>query len=326
MKKRGRKNFLNKKAMTNQVYHILFQILIAITVYWTLQSYIDSVAEDTMFEKSYLSKDLALLTDTIYSSPGEVRYLYTNDKAELNKFEFEFSNQKVSVSEIEAEEKLEAKYPYGEDLKFPYSGQLIRRINQIAFSKTKINLEIDPNFKSGIEKLKCPDINTKSDIKQISVLIHSEKTELTEKVGKALAEKLKSNFKEVVYLDIEEAKKRSKDFNLILGIDFNWDNKDRNIITASVFALDSKEAKEKSQKLACKIVNRLIEEDYLITFVKIDISEIMPIREKDKINVMFYLGNVKNANWISVFKDKDKFESIINSLSNTIIEFYQNEK
>jgi len=326
MKKRGSSNFLNKKAQINQVYHILFQILIAIIVYWTLQHYIDSVAKDTLFEKSYLSKDLALLTDAIYSGPGEIRYLYTNERAELNKFEFDFNKQKVSVREIGVKEEIPLAFPYGEDLNLQFSGQIISKVNQIAFSKTKNKLEIYPNFKAKVKKLVCPDINTKSDLKQLSILIYSEKTELKENIGKALAEKLKPNFKEVVYLDIEEAKKRSKDFNLIFGIDFNWDDKDRNIITASVFALDSKEAKEKSQKLACKIVNRLIEEDYLITFVKIDISEIMPIREKDKINVMFYLGNLKNANWISVFKDKDKFDSIINSISTTIIKFYQDEK
>lgn len=148
MKKRGKnKKFLDKKAQTNELYHILFQILIAITVYWILQSYIDSVAKDTLFEKSYLSKDLALLTNTIYSSPGEIKYLYTNDKVGLNKFEFDFTNQKVRVSEIEAEEKLEVEYPYGEDLAFPYSGQKLYKINQMAFSKNEANLEIGQNLK-----------------------------------------------------------------------------------------------------------------------------------------------------------------------------------
>ena len=148
MKKRGKnKNFLNKKAQTNELYLILFQIIIAVTVYWILQSYIDSVAEDTLFEKSYLSKDLALLTNTIYSSPGEINYLYINDKVELNKFEFDFNNQKVMISEIEAEEKLELEYPYGEDLKFIYSGQKLREVNQIAFSKDETHLEIGQNLK-----------------------------------------------------------------------------------------------------------------------------------------------------------------------------------
>lgn len=117
-------------------------MLIAITVYWTLQSYIDSVAEDTMFEKSYLSKDLALLTDTIYSSPGEVRYLYTNDKAELNKFEFEFSNQKVSVSEVKAKEKLKGTYPFGQDMNLEFKTNLFYEPQKLTFSKTNKRLEL----------------------------------------------------------------------------------------------------------------------------------------------------------------------------------------
>jgi len=138
---------LNKKAQTNEVYHILIQILIAITIYWILQSYIDSVAKDTLFEKSYLSKDLALLIDTIYGGPGEIKYLYFNDKAGLNKFEFDFSSQKVKVDEVDSKEKLTVEHPYGEDLSLHIIGQKIRNLNQIDFSKTENNLEVSQNLK-----------------------------------------------------------------------------------------------------------------------------------------------------------------------------------
>ena len=144
MKKRGtyKKIFLHKKAQDNEIYHILIQILIAIMVYWALQSYIDSVAKDTLFEKLYLSKDIALLINTIYGGPGEVNYLYTNIKAELNTFEFDFKEQKASVNEFDSKGKLVVEQPYGEDLNFPYSGQKLVKPDQISFSKTKNNLKI----------------------------------------------------------------------------------------------------------------------------------------------------------------------------------------
>ena len=149
MKKRGNCPlfFLHKKAQTNEVYHILIQILIALAIYWILQSYIDSVAKDTLFEKYYLSRDLSLLTNTIYGAPGEIKYIYANDKAELNKFEFEFREQKVSVDETESKGQLKLEQPYGEDISSPFSGQKISNSNQIAFSKTKNNLEINQNLK-----------------------------------------------------------------------------------------------------------------------------------------------------------------------------------
>ena len=137
------KPFLSKKAQINLVYHILIQVLIAITIYWILQSYIDSVAQDTLFEKSYLSKDIALLIDAIYSGNGEIRYIYTNDKVNLNKFEFDFSDQKVKVNEIEHTAKLTTEQPYGEDLSLPYLGHRLYDVNQLVFSKTKDNLEIN---------------------------------------------------------------------------------------------------------------------------------------------------------------------------------------
>jgi len=325
MKKRGKMSIF-KKAQTRPIYHILFQVLIAVTVYWILQSYIDSVAKDTMFEKSYLSKDLALLIDTIYSSPGEVDYLYTNDRAELNKFEFDFDKQKVSVVEIEGKEKIKVEYPYGEDLRFPYSGKKIQRVNQIALSKTKSNLEINPNFKSKIEKIKCPDINTKLDVKKLRILIYSSEAGTAENIGKKLAEKLKSSFKEATYSDLDKAKAKSKDFDLILGVKFNIDDKEKNVIKTSIYSLASEDVKEKSHKLACRMINKLIDEDYPITYAYMGIYDLMPIKEKDKINVVLDLGNIKNSVWINTINDEDKANGLINSLSATIIQFYQNEK
>lgn len=148
MKKRGKSSlFLCKKADTNEIYHILIQILIAITVYWILQSYVDSVAKDTLFEKSYLSKDLGLLVNIIYGSPGEVKYTYSNDRAELSRFDFGFDGQRVKVEESASKGKIAAEQPYAEDLALPYSGQKLSGIQKITFSKTKGRLEISQNGK-----------------------------------------------------------------------------------------------------------------------------------------------------------------------------------
>lgn len=143
MKKKGDciKLFLNNKAQT-MVYHMIIQVIIAVAIYLILQSYIDSVAKDTLFEKSYLSKDIALMINTIYASPGELSYTYANDKAELNKFEFNFGDQKVRIKEAKSDKKLDVEYPYGEDLKTPFSAQRISNSNKLVFSKTKNTLEV----------------------------------------------------------------------------------------------------------------------------------------------------------------------------------------
>ncbi|MDP3766230.1 MAG: hypothetical protein Q8R04_06990 [Nanoarchaeota archaeon] len=148
MKKRGKNRlFLNKKADANEIYHILIQILIAITAYWILQSYIDSVAKDTLFEKLYLSKDLASLVNIIYGSPGEVNYVYSNDRAELNRFKFGFDGQMIKVEETDSKGKLAAEQPYAEDLALPYSGQKLPNVQKMTFSRTKGSFEITQNEK-----------------------------------------------------------------------------------------------------------------------------------------------------------------------------------
>ncbi len=140
MKKRASKLFLGRKADTNAIYQVLIQILIALAVYITLQLYIDSVAKDTLFEKYYLSNDLSLLAETIYAGQGDLRYYYSNDKVKMDKFSFDFRQQKVNV--VENEGNLPIPQPYGEDTKLPYSGLQIKGKNEIILTKTRDKLEI----------------------------------------------------------------------------------------------------------------------------------------------------------------------------------------
>ena len=138
MKKRGRFGlFLSKKGQSNEVYHVLIQVAIALAVYLILQAYIDSVSKDTLFEKVYLAKDSGFLMNSIYSAPGEINYIYKNELVELNKFAFSFKNQKASVDETESKGKLTAYQPYAEDLNAPYSCSDAGNSDSIIFSKNK---------------------------------------------------------------------------------------------------------------------------------------------------------------------------------------------
>ena len=140
MKKRGIFTFLGKRADTNKIYFILIEIVIALAVYWALQSYVDSVAKDTLFEKYYLSNDLSLLAETVYIGQGDLSYYYSNDLVQLNRFSFDFGQQKAGI--VETEGNLPVAQPYGEDTKIPYSGQRIEIREKIEFTKTKDRLEI----------------------------------------------------------------------------------------------------------------------------------------------------------------------------------------
>ena len=119
MKKRGKIFFIGKKAdVTHELYFVTAQVSIAMFILWVLLSYVDSIKEDTLFEKIYLSKDIALIADMIYAAPGSVLYEYSNEKADLSKYSFNFESQKLSVQEIKEGEELSIEHPYAQDLNY----------------------------------------------------------------------------------------------------------------------------------------------------------------------------------------------------------------
>lgn len=143
MKKKIEFKLLNKKAELNETYLVLIQIIIALAIYVALQRYIDSVAEDTLFEKYYLANDLALFANVVYGSPGDIDYVYANYIVELDKFEFEFKNQRVRIDEVKDKGKLIIERAYGEDVAYTASSTPASGQNQIVFSKMQDKIEID---------------------------------------------------------------------------------------------------------------------------------------------------------------------------------------
>lgn len=143
MKKRGINRIsLYKKSQTREIYHILIQVSIAIAIFWILQSYINSVEEDTMFEKSYLSKDLALLTEAIYSAPGNVEYNYSNDKADLSRYSLNFGEQRITILETGEQKEIKSFFPYGEDQYLYLEARNFYGVHEIHYSKNQDKLEI----------------------------------------------------------------------------------------------------------------------------------------------------------------------------------------
>lgn len=117
MQKRGT-SFFNKKGqlITRQMLiHLgMFAILAFIAV--MLFNYVRSIEKDTEFQKIFLSRDIALMTNTLYSLPGNIEYIYTFDKLDLSQFDIELKELSTiddkPIVKIEAD-KLAKSYPYG---------------------------------------------------------------------------------------------------------------------------------------------------------------------------------------------------------------------
>lgn len=132
MQKRGSK-FLNKKgtlALRQSLIH-LGMIALLVVVYFLMDAYVNSIAQDTEFERIFLSRDIALLVNSLYSAPGNVEYIYSFDKLDLSKFEFELKDYSeindIPVIEVKGYELIKT-YPYAKN-------SPLKEINKVANSK-----------------------------------------------------------------------------------------------------------------------------------------------------------------------------------------------
>ena len=96
-KKRGNKFiFSGKKGQDSEIFFNLFELILAVIVFWALLKFIYGVGQQTTFEKNYLSRDFALLVNTVYSAPGDISYIYS-ENAPKESLTFNFIPNKVEV-------------------------------------------------------------------------------------------------------------------------------------------------------------------------------------------------------------------------------------
>ena len=106
---------------------------IAVFAWYLLNTYVKSIEENTEYQRILLSRDLALLANTLYAAPGNVEYIYSNDKIDLGNFYFEFLEDNTPVVKVK-EKGIEKKYPYAKPAEVPFPDNL-RATNSIKFSK-----------------------------------------------------------------------------------------------------------------------------------------------------------------------------------------------
>lgn len=121
-----KKRFGRKATLMDQKMIIhLGMIGVAIFIFWLLNNYVNSIQEDTEFHKILLSRDIAMLANTIYLAPGNVEYDYSNDKIGMTKFQFEFTGESKTIPLLRVTEgQLEKIYPYAKPTQAPYPERL----------------------------------------------------------------------------------------------------------------------------------------------------------------------------------------------------------
>jgi len=107
-KKRGIRYINNRKGLTHEIFFYVFGLVLAAIVALALFNFAKEVVEQTIFEKNYLARDIAILVNTLYAAPGDILYTYGED---IDGFILDFNGNRISVYE-KREETKEAKIFY----------------------------------------------------------------------------------------------------------------------------------------------------------------------------------------------------------------------
>ncbi len=127
---------MDKRGEADQ-YFAMFQIIIAAIIVLGVYLYAKNTVESTALEKEYLARDLALILDLIYASPGDLSYTYYMDK---NKLDVKIAKGEVLISENGLKP---AKYNYAENEDFRNPSFEMQKPKQLTFTKTGREIAIE---------------------------------------------------------------------------------------------------------------------------------------------------------------------------------------
>ena len=104
---------LNKKGqIESEIYLLIIESIVFVLFAVIVFSFIKGLEGNTTFDKNYYSRDIAILYDTMYGSPGRVVYIYPEDTSE---YKMTIENNLVSIIK-KGEDELEArKYWYADE-------------------------------------------------------------------------------------------------------------------------------------------------------------------------------------------------------------------
>jgi len=110
--------FSNKKGIIHDLFFNVFELILAFIVILSLLNFVSDVAEQTLFRKNYLARDISLLVNTLYAAPAKVEYVYDGDMKDMV---IEFSENRIRVHRVdEKEQGVRALYLFGENLGAPF--------------------------------------------------------------------------------------------------------------------------------------------------------------------------------------------------------------
>ncbi|MBI4453244.1 hypothetical protein HY636_01230 [Candidatus Woesearchaeota archaeon] len=134
--------FCSNRGMSHDLFFNIFELVLASIILLALLYFINDISEQTIFEKNFMARDLALLINTIYAAPGEVKYNYNEN---MEGFIFDFSDSKVEIKRKQDDESANVFYPFAKTKNIPFSDKRLnyeKEIVKIIFSKSADSVDI----------------------------------------------------------------------------------------------------------------------------------------------------------------------------------------
>lgn len=297
----------------------MFILLMTIAHQW-------ASGEDTA--RAFLARDTALLTDSLYASPGKTIVKYPED---TRGFSINFMQNNVEVADKRDQPQppdlLKSNYHFVEDtgVKFDYTEVSYPPL----FTKTLQKMTIGYGTFAFGEKQICLAINTRDDPKEKTVLLDAgsdNKAKLTHLITKTFGWQYSQDFKEVRLSrefptdepTANQRKEMADASDMAISIHFGKDEASKNEFVLYINP-DSLKYLE-SKKLACLLRNEFLEEFSFTNSYIVKLTEIKDektILETDSVAVYLEIGNVDNEEFTKLLEDE---RSIQQNIAETIYE------
>jgi hypothetical protein len=303
------KRGVKRAEVTSKALFFLFEMLLAILVLVALLSYVESLKDNTLFEKHHLTRDVSLLLNTISIAPGNLFYQYTNSKIDLDKFEFIFRDNKVEIRESQKDKASYISFPYSENALLNNQLNNIRSEKQLIFLKS--GNEFITSSNRNLDKIKCKKSKQTTNNKTIIDIQDQSTSKQTDKIFsilKGIKDKGDSNYFEYTRdsksikddQSIKNTKITDKTLYSFISITFgSYTNTNKNFIKA-YYNIDSSK-KETSKQLACEITNYLSDNFNVdgISIIPLNPEDIekqnMKILDNDNSVIILEIGNLQNS-------------------------------
>ena len=83
-------------------HQVIIEIVILVLITAAFFYFHKTVQENTLFEKSYAVRDIALLMETVESAPGEIEMYYTQPTFDIGKYTYSFTDNLLRMYESDA--------------------------------------------------------------------------------------------------------------------------------------------------------------------------------------------------------------------------------